>query len=162
MDQNEKLQCYGCTHIVTIDGCSRMVCGFGTMEIKNLIVIYDKIFRPAIAKYGVWNQLRIDHGKEFLLIIFVQELIESYRYSRNKTPWKKTASTDNYVVERFWPEKNSRVNYPIKKILSKIVDDLNDPIIKHSLSFICCNLARGPFQYLVQSWSYHRAPGPDG
>ena len=43
-----------------IDGCSRMVCGFGTIEIKNPIVIYDKIFRPVIAKYG---QLRIDHGK---------------------------------------------------------------------------------------------------
>ena len=63
MDQNEKLQCYGCTHVVMIDGCPQMVCGFGTMEIKNPIVIYDKIFRPAIAKYGIWNQLHIDHGK---------------------------------------------------------------------------------------------------
>ena len=101
-----------------------------------------------------------------VLTIFVQELIESYRYSRNKTPWKQSASTDNYVVERFWPEVNSRVNYPIKKILSKIVDeydyDLHDPIIKHSLSFICCNLVRGPFQHLVQSWNYHCVPGPDG
>ena len=39
MDQNEKLQYYGCTHVVMINGCSRMVCGFGTMEIKNPIVI---------------------------------------------------------------------------------------------------------------------------
>ena len=141
MDQNEKLQCYGCTHVVMIDGCSRMVCGFGTMEIKNPIVIYHKIFRPAIAKYGVLNQLRIDHGKEFVLTIFVQELLESYRYSRNKTPWKQIASTENYVVERFWPEVKSSVNYPIKKILAKIVDeydyDLSDLIIKHSLSFTC-------------------------
>ena len=147
------------------DGCSRMVCGFGTMEIKNPIVTYDKIFRPAIAKYGAWNQLRIDHGKEFVLTIFVQELIEIYHYSCNKTPWKPTALTDNYVVERFWVKVNSRVNYPIKKILSKIIDeydyDLNDPIIKHSLSFIYCNLARGPFQHHVQSWNYHRVPGPD-
>ena len=166
MGQNEKVQSYGCTHVVMIDGCSRMVCGFGTMEIKNPIVIYHKIFRPAIAKYGVWNQLRIDHGKEFVLTIFVQELLESYRYSRNKTPWKQTASTDNHVVERFWPQVNSRVNYPIKKILSKIVDeyhyDLSNPFIKRKLSFICCNLARGLFQHLVQSWHYHRVPGPDG
>ena len=142
-----------------VDGWSRMVCGFGAMEKKNPIVIYDKIFRPAIAKYGAWNQLRIDHGKEFVLTIFVQELIEIYHYSRNKTPWKPTALTDNYVVERFWVKVNSRLNYPIKKILSKIIDeydyDLNDPIIKHSLSFIYCNLARGPFQHLVQSWNYN-------
>ena len=89
---------------------------------------------------------------EFVLTTFVQELIESYCYSRNKTPLKQTVSTDNYVVERFWPEVNSRVNYPIKKILLKIVDeydcDLNDPIIKHSLSFISCNLARDPFNIL--------------
>ena len=32
-----------------------------------------------IAKYGVWNQLCIDHGIEFALTIFVQEMIESYR-----------------------------------------------------------------------------------
>ena len=166
MDQNEKLQCYGCTHVVMTDGCSRMVSGFGMMEIKNSVVIYDKIFRPIIAKYGVWNQLRIDHGKEFRLTIFAQELLESYRYSRNKTPWKQTTSTDNYVVEKFWPEVNSRVNYPIKKILSKIADDydydLSDPIMKRSLSFTCCSLARGPFQHLGQSWNYHRVPGPDG
>ena len=148
-----------------IDGCSRMVCGFAKMEIKNPIVINNKIFRPDLAKYGVWKQLRIDHGKEFVLTTFVQELIESYCYSRNKTPLKQTLSTDNYVVERFWPEVNSRVNYPIKKILLKIVDeydcDLNELIIKHSLSFISCNLARGPFQHLVQFWNYHRVPGPD-
>ena len=72
-----------------IDGCLRMVCGFGTMEMKNPIVIYDKTFRPVIAKYGIWNQLRIDHSKEFVLTIFIQELIKSYCYSRNKTPGNK-------------------------------------------------------------------------
>ena len=165
MGQNEKVQSYGCTHVQSYS-CSRMVCGFGTMKIKNPIVIYHKIFRASIEKYGVWNQLRIDHGKEFVLTIFVQELLESYRYPCNKTPWKQTASTDNYVVERFWPQVNSSVNYPIKKILSKIGHeydyDLSDPFIKHNLSFICCNLARGLFQHLVQSWNYHRVPAPDG
>ena len=39
MNQNEKLQCYECTHVVMIDGCSRMLCGFGMMEIKNPTVI---------------------------------------------------------------------------------------------------------------------------
>ena len=108
MDQNKKLQCYGCTHVVMIDGCSQMVCGFGSMERNNPIDIYDEIFRLDLAKYGVWNQLRIDHFKEFALNIFVQELIESYRYSRNKTAWKQTASKDNLLL------KNSGPNYPIK------------------------------------------------
>ena len=84
MDQNEKLQCFGCTHVAMIDGCSRMVCGFGTMQMKNPGVIYNEIFTLTLAKYCVWNQLRIDRGKEFVLTIFVQELIASYYYCRIK------------------------------------------------------------------------------
>lgn len=72
MDQNEKLQCHGCTHVVMIDdGCSQVASGFGMMEINNPIDTYDEIFRVDIAKYDILNQLRIDHFKEFVLTIFV-------------------------------------------------------------------------------------------
>ena len=72
MDQNEKLQCHGCTHVVMIDdGCSQVASGFGMMEINNTIDTYDEIFRVDIAKYDILNQLRIDHFKEFVLTIFV-------------------------------------------------------------------------------------------
>ena len=57
MDQNEKItQEYGCTHVTLIDGCSRMICGYASIEVKNPILIYEYVFRPAILKYGLWNQ----------------------------------------------------------------------------------------------------------
>ena len=54
MDQNEKIaQEYDYTHVVLIDGCSRMICGYALMEVKNPILIYEYVFRPAILKFGL-------------------------------------------------------------------------------------------------------------
>ena len=54
MDQNEKIaQEYGCTHVALIDGCSRMIRGYASIEVKNPILIYEYVFRPAILKYGL-------------------------------------------------------------------------------------------------------------
>ena len=73
MDQNEKIaQDFGCTHVALIDGCSRMVCGYASMPVKNPILIYEYVYRPAVMKYGLWDQLRVDKGKEFVLCLFVQ------------------------------------------------------------------------------------------
>ena len=80
VDQNEKIaQGFGCTHVALIDGYSRMICGYSSMEVKNPILIYEFVFRRAIIQYGLWNQLRIDHGQEFVLCIFAQDLLKTYR-----------------------------------------------------------------------------------
>ena len=143
MDQNEKLaQNYGCTHVAMIDGCSRMICGFASMEIKNPILIYEFEYRPALVHNGLWDQLRVDHGTEFFLCIFVQELLKEHRNNKHRAPWRQTTSTENYVIERFWPELNSRVNYPVKRALNRITEvydyDLTDPIIKFCFSLVLC------------------------
>lgn len=94
MDQNEKIgQRYGCTHVALIDGCSRMIVGYASMPVKNPIIIYEFVFCPALVKYGLWNQLRVDHGQEFVLCIYIQDLLKRYRYSEEKAPWRQTAST---------------------------------------------------------------------
>ena len=72
MDQNEKLIEYGVTHVVIVDGCSRMVLGIHSMPIKKPILIYDQIYRPSIDRYGLADQLRVDHGTEFVLCIYAQ------------------------------------------------------------------------------------------
>lgn len=114
-----------------------MICGYASIGVKNPILICGYVFRPAILKYGLWNQLRIDHGQEFSLCIFVQDLLKNYRQSTEKEPWKQTASTQNNVIERFWPELNSRVNYPVKRALISIVEEndykMSDPksIVPH-------------------------------
>ena len=92
------------------------------MGVKNPILIYEYVFRPAILKYGLKNQLRIDHGQEFSLCIFVQDLLKNYRQSTEKEPWKQTTSTQN-VIERFWLELNSKVNYPVKTALISIIEE---------------------------------------
>ena len=94
MDQNEKIaREYGCTHAPLIDGCSGIICDYASMEVKSPILIYEYVFRTAILKHGLWNQLRIDHGQEFSLCAFAQDLLKNYRQSTEKEPWKQTIST---------------------------------------------------------------------
>ena len=147
MDQNEKIgQDYGCTHVALIDGCSRMVCGFASMEVKNPVLIYEFVFRPALLRFGLWEQLRVDHGTEFFLCIFIQDFLEGYRRNVNRAAWRQTASTENYVVERFWPEVNHRINYPLKRasnLLSELYYDLTDPLIKFCVSWITLSFTKG-------------------
>ena len=167
MDQNEKIaQRFGCTHVALIDGCSRMMVGYSSMPVKNPILVYEFVFRPAIIKYGLWDQLRVDHGTEFFLCIFVQDLLKRYRFSQERLPWRQTASTENYTIERFWPEMNSRVNYPIKRAMIYISEenqyDMSDPVIKYCFSFITSYIASDAAQHLVTSWNHHRVPGASG
>ena len=45
IDQNEKLNMYGVTHVCAIDGYSRKIVGFITMPIKNNLEIYEHLYR---------------------------------------------------------------------------------------------------------------------
>ena len=105
------------------------------MEFKNPILIYEFVFRPAIIQYGLWNQLRIVLSQEFVLCIFVQDLLKTYRENTEKEPWMQTTSTQNNVIERFRPELNSRVNYPIMRAMIDITVqceyDMSDPVLKY-------------------------------
>ena len=136
MVQNEKIaQGFGCTHVALIGGCSRILCGYCSMEFKNPILIYEFVFRPAIIQYGLWNQLRIVLSQEFVLCIFVQDLLKTYRENTEKEPWMQTTSTQNNVIERLRPELNSRVNYPIMRAMIDITVqceyDMSDPVLKY-------------------------------
>ena len=133
---------YGCTHVALIDGCSRMISGYASMEVKNPILSYEYVFRPAILKYGLQNQLRIDHGQEFSFCIFVQNLLKNYGQSTEKEPWKQTTSTQNNI-EHFWPELSSRVTYPVKRALISIIEE-ND----YSMSGSSFNLLQPGVAYL--------------
>ena len=65
------------------------------------------LLRPLLLQYGLFDQLRVDHGTEFCLCIFVQELLKNRRGDTSRAPWRQTTSTKNYRAERLWPEENA-------------------------------------------------------
>ncbi|XP_026114053.1 uncharacterized protein LOC113092604 [Carassius auratus] len=93
MDQNEKLAMFGVTHVLAIDGYSKKIVAHSTMPIKNNLAIYEDVFRPAVLAYGMWDQVRVDHGKEFYLTLFMQELLSSHRHNQERRPYLQTSST---------------------------------------------------------------------
>ena len=144
-----------------IDGCSRLVAGFASIPIKNPILIYEFVFRPAILKYGIWDQVSMDHGREFCLVIFAQQIIAYLRADIWCAPFKQTTSTDNNVAERFWPEVNSRINYPIKRAMNAILHsevneifNLGDPVMKYVVSWVMLCVSHDALQHLLMSWKY--------
>ncbi len=52
------------------------------------------VYRPAVTAYGLWLQLRVDHGKEFYLVLFVQELLRCLRGPRDVLPYVHSPSTE--------------------------------------------------------------------
>lgn len=115
IDQNEKLVMYGVTHVAAVDGYSGMIVGFVTMPLKNPILIYDQLYRfvitvaclgmyfsEAVASYrcrviarqfGLWDQLRVDHGREWCLMLHVQERLATQRYNTDRRPFLASSST---------------------------------------------------------------------
>ena len=73
LDQNEKLVMYGVTHVMAVDGFSRKIVGCITIPAKNAITIYDTLMRPLLLSTGLWQQVRVDHGTEFVLVLKAQQ-----------------------------------------------------------------------------------------
>ena len=44
------------------------------------ILIYEFVFRQALCKYGIWEQVRTDHGLEFALVDFIQNVLSHYQF----------------------------------------------------------------------------------
>jgi len=50
------------------------------------------LFRLAVSKYGMFDQVRVDHGKEFYLVLGMQEQHKDLRRSQTKLPFTQTQS----------------------------------------------------------------------
>lgn len=166
VDQNEKLVMFGVTHICAIDGFSSKIVGLVSMPVKNCCEIYSQMMRPIILKYGLWDELRVDQGKEWTLMLYVQEILARYRTNQCRPPHLQSTSKKNHMIERIWVEINKRVNYPLKKILVEMhltstirIEDPKDPIHCFCVSWITLRVANVGNGMVLDSWNNHPIPG---
>ena len=154
---------FGVTHVLAIDGYSRKIVGFVTIPKKNAIVIYDVLFRPLLQTEGMWEQVRVDHGTEFTLLITAQQHLA---HSHHHQPVLQSTSRQNHRAERIWPEINQRINYPVKLILTDMENsediDMGDEVTKFCVSWVTIHVMQNPISNFIQSWNNHRIPGRRG
>ena len=93
---------------MAVDGYSRKTVGMITIPVKNPITIYNMLMGPLLRCYGLWQQVRIDHGSEFVLVITAQQHLSHHRCKQGRHPVLLSTSRQNHRVERMWPEVNSR------------------------------------------------------
>lgn len=113
LDQNEKLNMYGATHVIAIDGYSSCIFGSSTMPVKNNLTIYDEVYRwdngiyitlsvsdtmgyfirPAVLTHGIWDTVRVDNGREFFLTLYMQDKNANLRYNQSRSSYIQSKST---------------------------------------------------------------------
>ena len=145
MDQNEKLVMYGVTYVLARDGYSGKIVAGTVMSYKNNLIVYDKVYREAVLTYGLWDEIRVDFGREYYLVLYVQEGLREQRGSSEIAPYKQTTSRQNHVIERIWVELNTRVTYPLKRAIASMdnrgIVDMQSDTTKFCVSTILGRLA---------------------
>ena len=58
--------------------------------------------RPSLLEHGVWDQVRVDGGKEFNLICHTQEHLQKFRTNMARKPFHKSKSADVRAYASFY------------------------------------------------------------
>ena len=77
------------------------------------------VYKAAVLEFGLWDQIRVDHGREFFLTLYVHEKLRIGRGNTSVSPYTRMC---NHVIERMWVELNHQVTYPIKRVLTSMND----------------------------------------
>ncbi|KAM9376146.1 LOW QUALITY PROTEIN: uncharacterized protein KZ484_008720 [Pholidichthys leucotaenia] len=90
IDQNEKRSMFRVTHVLAIGGYSSKIVATSTMLIKNNLIIYEDVYRSAVLTNGIWDQIRVDHGHEFYLCLYMQEKLATHRHNISRQAYVQT------------------------------------------------------------------------
>ncbi len=77
--------------IDAIDGFSGMIIDIIVAHRKNNLEVCQ-MYRNAVLKYGAWDQVRVDHGKEFMLKLYLQYKLEAYRHNQERRLFVQSTS----------------------------------------------------------------------
>ena len=58
-----------------------------TYFFKNLL-----FYTNVVSQYGMWDQIRVDHGTEFYLALHMQNKFQEYRGNTTRSPYIQTTS----------------------------------------------------------------------
>ena len=126
---------------------------------KNPISVYNTLVKAILERKGLWEQLRTDHGGEFVLSATVQHHLAHLRPRQARMPVIQSTSRMNHRVERLWPEVNSCINYPVKRVLVNM--EANQEITMHTdtekfwVSWTTINVIQPSMVNFIASWNEH-------
>ena len=96
----------------------------------------------------------------------MQQLLSVYRNDESRESCKQTRSTKSYIEQRLWPEANMKTNHPLKCAINHIAEnedlDISDEILRFCFSWVMLYSPVDAVNHLLNSWNYHRVPGPAG
>ena len=59
---------------------------------RSSLLSFVTCFKMLVNQYGLWDQLRVDHGTEWALILYVQNILSGYRNDTSRLPYIQTSS----------------------------------------------------------------------
>uniref|UniRef100_A0A1X7VE52 Uncharacterized protein n=1 Tax=Amphimedon queenslandica TaxID=400682 RepID=A0A1X7VE52_AMPQE len=90
LKQNEELSMFGVTHIMAIDRYSGKIVSLVTMPLKNCSLIYEHVYMKLVEEFSLCDQISVDYGTEWALILHVKNLLSEHR----NDPLSHTICTD--------------------------------------------------------------------
>ena len=53
---------------------------------------YKVVRRPIVIQYGLWDQIRVDKGREWILMLYIQETLAHLRCNTSRPPHLQSTS----------------------------------------------------------------------